>query len=128
MRQLSFVHTGQPSSELVDRLGMNFIPSDLPPGLEIYARTPDFTPATLPADLTSSHHLAEDAWGMIRVLQGAVLYALEAPNSATVVINAGNCAVIEPQTLHHLQFVEPGRFFIEFYIPRDTLRARHTAC
>jgi tellurite resistance-related uncharacterized protein len=128
VRQLSFVHTGLPSQELVDRLGMNLIPGELPPGLEIYARTPDFTPGTLPADLASSHHLAEDAWGLIRVLQGVVLYALEAPNSASVIISAGDCAVIEPQTLHYLQFVEPGRFFIEFHIPRDTLRAHPEAC
>ena len=128
MRQLSFVQAGHSSNELVDRLGINLIRRELPSGLEIYARTPDFTPATLPADLTCSHHLAEDAWGVIRVLQGAVLYALEAPSSASIVIGTGDCAIIEPQTLHHLQFVEPGRFFIEFHIPRDTLRARHPAC
>lgn len=130
MRHLSFSQAKNLTTGLVDRLGINLIRSELPAGLEIYARTPDFTPQTLPAELQAGHHIAEDAWGLIRVLEGCVLYALEAPNTASIVLQAGESAVIEPQKLHHLQFVEPGRFFIEFHIPQDKIKGRssHGAC
>lgn len=124
MRHLSLSQTKALHGGLIDRLGINLIPSELPPGLEIYARSPDFVPATLPADLMHAHYTAEGAWGVIRVLEGAVLYALESPSNASIVLRAGESAVIEPQRLHHLRFVEDGRFFIEFHIDRERLKAR----
>ena len=119
MRHLHFPIS--PADALIDRLGINLIRSELPPGLEIYARSPDITPETFPSELSAGHHLAEDAWGLIRVLDGAILYALDDPGSASLVLRPGERAVIEPQTLHSLQFVEPGRFFIEFHLPRHKL-------
>lgn len=132
MRHLSFPMkpANAPTNRLADRLGINLIRSELPPGLEIYARTPDITPETFPSELSAGHHIAEDAWGLIRVLEGAVLYALDDPGSASLVLRPGECAVIEPQTLHSLQFVEPGRFFIEFHLPRHKLHPEelHRPC
>ena len=115
---------------LADRLGINCIPTELPPGLEIYARSPDFVRSTLPGELKQAHCLADGAWGLIRVLEGTVLYALEPPSTASIVLRAGETAVIEPQRLHQLQFVDDGRFFIEFHIPEERMRAliRSGAC
>jgi tellurite resistance-related uncharacterized protein len=124
VRHLSLSQTNALHEGLIDRLGINVIPSQLPPGLEIYARSPDFVPATLPADLRAAHCLAEGAFGVIRVLEGAVLFALESPATSSIVLRPGESAVIEPQRLHHLLFVEPGRFFIEFHISRERLKAR----
>ena len=107
---------------IVDRLGINGITAELPYGLELYARTPYFTAATIPADLKSGHFLTEDAWGVIRVIEGAVHYALEPPNTASIVLRAGESAVIEPNMLHHIEFVERGVFFIEFHLPAEKVR------
>ena len=122
MRHLSFSQTKSFSEGLVDRLGINFIQSELPDGLELYARSPDFIPLTLPAELKKGHYTAEDVWGVIRVLEGAVNYTLEAPSTASVVLHAGESAVIEPQTLHHLHFVGRGRLFIEFHLTKEKMK------
>jgi tellurite resistance-related uncharacterized protein len=121
VRHLSFSQTKSFSQELVDRLGINFIQPELPDGLELYARSPDFIPSTLPAELKKGHYTAEGVWGVIRVLEGAVDYALEAPSTASLVLHEGESAVIEPQTLHHLHFVGRGRFFIEFHLTREKM-------
>lgn len=124
VRHLSFSQSQRLYGGLADRLGINLIPTELPSGLEIYARSPDFVPSTLPAELKASYSLAEGAWGVVRVLEGAVLYALEAPSTSSIILRHGDSAIIEPLTLHHLRFVEDGRFFIEFHIEREKLKAR----
>ena len=124
MRHLPFSQTKRLSAGLIDRLGINLIPTGLPPGLELYARSQDFTPRTMPAELTSGHYTAEGVWGVIRVLEGDVVYTLESPATASMTLHAGESAVIEPQVLHHLEFAGGGRFFIEFYITREKMMAR----
>ena len=98
---------------------MSDIPKALPPGLVAYSRSPDFTPATLPAKLQSAHFTKAGVWALLHVLEGKVLYQLEPPHSGEQLVSAGECVVIESGVLHRASFVEPGRLFVEFYrVPR----------
>jgi len=112
---------------LIDRLGLNAIPSELPCGTELYARTPDFTPDTLPGELRCAHATEDGVWGVIQVVEGTLLYRLEAPLTAEVSARAGSSVVIEPQTLHSMEFLTPGRFFIEFHLMKQHTGVPHTS-
>jgi hemoglobin len=91
------------------------IPERLPPGFEAYGRSPDFTPETIPAKLQAAHATKSGTWGLLHVLEGSVRYTLEAPHRGERLVGAGEQVVIEAQVRHHVAFVEPGRFFVEFY-------------
>lgn len=91
------------------------VPAELPPGLEVYARSPEFTPETLPARLKSAHSTKAGTWGLLHVLAGSVRYTLEPPRAGEVIVATGGSAVIEPQVEHRVEFVEPGRFYVEFW-------------
>lgn len=94
---------------------MSSIPKTLPPGFVAYSRSPDFTPATLPARLQASHFTKAGVWALLHVLEGKVLYRLEPPHSGEQLVSAGECVVIESGVLHRASFVEPGRLYVEFY-------------
>jgi len=94
---------------------MSSIPRELPPGLEAYGRSPDFTPDALPARLRSAHSTKAGTWGLLHVLEGRVRYQLEPPYEGACSAGAGETVVIEPEVPHHVEFVEDGRFFVEFH-------------
>lgn len=103
------------------------IPLHLPPGLEAYSRSPDFMPDTLPAKFRGFHATKAGVWGVIHVIDGALRYRLEAPYVGEVVATAGETIVIEPAVRHRVEFVEPGRFYVEFFrsaeaVPPDAAR------
>lgn len=94
---------------------MSTIPTELPPGLEAYSRSSDFTPDNLPAKLQSAHSTKAGTWGLLHVLEGKVRYQLEPPHQGEQLAAAGEHVVIESEIPHHVTFIEPGRFFVEFY-------------
>ncbi len=94
---------------------MNDIPTALPAGVTAYSRTPDFTPENIPEKLRAAHSTKSGTWGLLHVLEGQILYRLEPPRLGERYLVAGDTVVIEPTTRHHVDFIEPGRFFIEFY-------------
>lgn len=94
---------------------MSDILKSLPPGLVAYSRSPDFTPATLPAKLQSAHFTKSGVWALLHVLEGKVLYQLEPPHSGEQLVCPGEYAVIQSGVLHRASFVEPGRLYVEFY-------------
>lgn len=94
---------------------MSTIPKALPPNFEAYGRSPDFTSGNLPAKLQSAHSIKAGTWGLLHVLEGKIRYQLEAPYSGEQLAAAGERVVIESQVPHHVEFIEPGRFFVEFY-------------
>ena len=91
------------------------IPNELPSGFEAYGRSPDFTPDNMPSRLKSAHATKAGTWGLLRVLEGKILFQLEAPFEGEQLAAAGDNIVIESEVPHHVEFVEPGRFFVEFY-------------
>ncbi|MCB1446077.1 MAG: DUF1971 domain-containing protein [Rhizobiaceae bacterium] len=91
------------------------IPMQMPAGFEAYARSPDFTTDTLPARLQSAHSTKAGTWALLHVLEGEVLYRLEAPYHGERRARAGETIVIEARVPHHVEFIEPGRLYLEFY-------------
>ena len=96
------------------------IPTHMPDGFEAYGRSPEFTPETLPAKLQSAHSTKAGTWGLLHILEGEVLYQLEAPRQGECRARAGDTIVIEDAVPHHVSFTEPGRIYIEFYRKRDS--------
>lgn len=94
---------------------MSNIPTALPAVVTAYSRTPDFTPENLPDKLRVAHSTKPGTWGLLHVLEGQLLYRLEPPRLGERRLAAGDTVVIEPTIRHHVDFTEPGRFFIEFY-------------
>jgi tellurite resistance-related uncharacterized protein len=91
---------------------MSSIPKELPASLEAYGRSPDFTPDNLPARLQAAHATKAGTWGLLHVLEGKILYQLEAPFEGEQSAAAGERIVIESEVPHKI--VEGGRFFVEF--------------
>ena len=96
------------------------IPKELPSGLEAYGRSSDFTPDTMPARLKAAHATKAGTWGLLQVLEGKIRFQLEAPFEGEQFAAAGDTVVIESEVPHHVEFVERGRFFVEFYRPAKT--------
>ena len=94
---------------------MSTIPSEMPPGLLAYGRSPEFSSDNLPAKLQSAHSTKAGTWGLLHVLEGVVHYRLEAPHQGAKIVRAGETVVIESQVPHRVAFLEPGRMFVEFY-------------
>jgi hemoglobin len=94
---------------------MSDIPAALPAGVTAYSRTPDFTPQNIPDKIRAAHATKAGTWGLLHVLEGRLLYRLEAPRHGERRLAAGETVVIEPTIRHHVAFLEPGRFFVEFY-------------
>ena len=80
----------------------------------------EFTPETLPAKFKTAHSTKAGTWGLLHVLEGKVLYSLEPPQRGEQLAAAGDSVVIEPGVSHHVAFVEPGRFYVEFYRAADS--------
>jgi hemoglobin len=94
---------------------MSTIPHELPPGFKAYGRSPDFTSDNLPAKLQSAHSTKAGTWGVLHVLEGVLHYRLESPHQGERVVSAGDTVVIEAEVPHRVEFIEPGRMFVEFY-------------
>jgi tellurite resistance-related uncharacterized protein len=89
----------------------------LPPGLQAYKRTPDFTEATVPAGLLHDHSTKEGTWGLIRVEEGQLRYLVTDPRreASERVLTPGTAAgVVEPTILHRVEPIGPVRFHVEF--------------
>lgn len=94
---------------------MTGIPTRLPPGYLLYGRSPDFTADSLPDTLRAGHATKPGVWGLLRVTEGSVRFELEPPLEGAVVARAGETVVIQSKVRHHVTFLEPGRFHVEFY-------------
>ncbi len=76
--------------------------------------TPEFTAADLPAGLLAEHHLASSVWGVLRVLQGSLIFVAEAADERRTVAS-GESQVIEPETRHHIEPSDDVALVIDFY-------------
>jgi len=90
-------------------------PVALPPGCEPYRSTSVFTEATVSPGLLRSHHTAPGIWGLIRVLEGRLLYRVLDPLSERVLDPSGVPGLIEPGVPHEVAPLGPVRFQVEFH-------------
>jgi tellurite resistance-related uncharacterized protein len=89
---------------------------ELPAGLEVVRRAGPFDSGTLPAGLRRTHHVADRTWGLLRVLDGAVVFAIETTPPVSVHLRAGDTQPIPPGVAHHLHDDEPFRLVIDFLV------------
>ena len=91
---------------------------DLPPGLQAYSRTKEFTETTVPQALLNAHTTKEGAWALIHVLAGRLAYRIGDPRrsaSETVLTAQTPPGVVEPTILHSVEPLGPVRFYVEFH-------------
>jgi len=86
---------------------------ELPPTVKAYHRTADFTELTVPKGLLANHSTKAGVWGLIHVTTGSLRYTIAATGHAEV-LNAGETALIEPETEHHVSPQGAVCFYVEF--------------
>lgn len=89
-------------------------PGALPPGLQAYRRTNEFTEETLPTGMRKEHSTKAGTWALIHVLEGQLRYCVPAWGHDEI-LQPGRLGIIAPQVVH---FVEPQgavRMFVEFH-------------
>lgn len=92
------------------------LPLALPQGMTCYKTTTHFTRDNVPKSLLASHSVKEGVWGLLRVARGRIRYCVDGNPSSSEIVCGGECAVIAPDTPHHVEFIDTeGAFFIEFY-------------
>lgn len=101
-------------------------PEALPPGLEAYRRTKEFTEETLPAALRKDHSTKSGVWALIHVLEGRLRYCVPSWNYDQM-LEPGKLGIVAPEVEH---FVEPQgamRMFVEFHaLPKQGPTDPHT--
>jgi len=96
---------------------------ELPDGLEVIRSAGPFDAETLPAGLRRAHHIADRTWGLLRVLDGAVVFSIETTPPVSVRLQAGDTQPIPPAAAHLLRVDEPFRLVIDFLVgPTSTSR------
>ena len=91
-----------------------------PDRLAAYARTPDLDQDTVPRGLVASHTTKTGVWARIHVLEGTILYRVEAPVDRCVRLQAPATGIVVPEVPHYVEPRGAVRFFVEFFrIERD---------
>lgn len=86
----------------------------LPDGLIASGSSPEFDRESLPAALRREHALAENFWGVLRVLAGSVQFE-DLESGQIREIAAPGRQVIQPRIRHRLIAEEPLRCRIDFF-------------
>jgi tellurite resistance-related uncharacterized protein len=86
----------------------------LPPDVNAYQRTGEFSETTVPAALLRRHTTKPAVWGCIRVLEGSLLYRILEPQLEETTLSPGIDGVVEPEIPHEVRPLGAVRFFVEF--------------
>ncbi len=87
--------------------------TQLPDGVEPYARSPLFTAKSVPHKLLATHDLKVGTWGRLNVTQGTVRYFITGQDESHL-ITAPQIHIITPQEKHYIEPSDDAEFFIEF--------------
>lgn len=82
-----------------------------------------FDADSLPAGLTSIHRVAENTWGRLRVIEGAVGFSMDTDPLIDRRLTAGELQHIPPGVPHRLAVEGPMLVAVDFLVPVDRLRA-----
>lgn len=77
-----------------------------------YKSTPVFDERSLPAGLRRDHSTKAGVWGVIRVLEGRLLYER---GGETRTLTPGCPATILPEEVHRVEPLGPMRMQVDFY-------------
>ncbi len=86
----------------------------LPDGVSEYARTREFSEASIPANLLRRHQTRTGVWARIVVLEGRLRYRILEPAVEEVELSPDKHGIVEPQIAHEVAPVGPVRFHVEF--------------
>ena len=89
---------------------------ELPAGLEVVRTAGPFDADTVPAALRRDHLVADRTWGLLRVLDGAVTFAIETTPPFRARLAAGDEQPIPPGVAHHLGVDGPVRLEVDFLV------------
>jgi len=87
---------------------------ELPADLEVVRTAGPFDAGSMPPGLQRSHLVAERTWGVLRVLDGAVVFSVETTPPRRIRVSAGEEQPIPPGVPHLVRFEEDGHFSIDF--------------
>ncbi len=77
--------------------------------------TPVFTTATLPDALRRAHRLRPNIWGVIRVLEGSVLFHIKPEIDAPQILTPIRPGIISPGQIHRVEPLGRVSLRIDFY-------------
>jgi tellurite methyltransferase len=89
---------------------------ELPAELEVVRTAGPFDADSLPAALRRAHLVADRTWGLLRVLDGTVVFAIELTPPFSVRLHAGDEQPIPPGVPHLLRVDAPLRVAIDFLV------------
>jgi len=78
-----------------------------------YRTTALFDETTLPAALRREHRTKAGAWGIVRILEGAL--RLRFPDGRDEMLRPDRPGLIRPEETHWVELVGPMRMQVEFY-------------
>ena len=88
---------------------------DLPAGLALRGKSPEFTETSIPANLRRAHRTNAETWARIVVLEGTLRCRILESDARETEVAPGRPAIIEPGVAHSVEPVARVRFLIEFY-------------
>ncbi|SIN61307.1 Uncharacterized protein, possibly involved in tellurite resistance [Parasphingorhabdus marina DSM 22363] len=86
----------------------------MPDPQEPYSSTPVFDETSLPKALQKAHDTKAGTWGVLELMAGELVYVVEGTGCRRV-MQAGDCQLIEPQQLHHVELIGPMQMQVHFY-------------
>jgi tellurite methyltransferase len=89
---------------------------ELPAGLEAVRTAGPFDAATLPPALRRAHLVADRTWGLLRVLEGSIVFAVETTPPVIIRVHAGDEQPIPPGVRHRVEVDEPVRIAVDFLV------------
>ncbi len=90
--------------------------AEIPGGLEVARTAGPFDQDTLPAALRRNHVVADGRWGCLRVIEGAIGFAMETTPPVEVRLAAGERQPIPPGVPHHLTVDGPVVLAVDFLV------------
>ena len=86
----------------------------MPEDLAAYRKTAEFSGKTIPKGLLNDHSTRPGVWGKIHVIEGKLIYRVDALG-ARFEISPGTPGIVIPEVKHHIEPIGPVTFFVEFY-------------
>ena len=87
----------------------------IPADFVAYARTSLFTQETLPQSLREAHCTKPGVWAKIYLESGQARFVDHGEQGELILLSPAVIAVVEPETLHHVEPIGNVRMYLEFY-------------
>jgi tellurite methyltransferase len=91
---------------------------EMPDGLVLARTAGPFDGTTAPAGLRRPHRIAPRTWGVLRVLDGVLRFALQTDPEVVTEVRAGDHRAIPPDVPHRVDLDGPVTFELDFLVRR----------